>query len=98
MVQCMEAWFLADVPALETFFGAGFRSTSLAKRDDIENIPKNDVFNQLDSATRASKKGAYDKSRHSFDILAQIDPAQVIQCSPFAKQLVDTLRAHLIPL
>ena len=55
MVQCMEAWFLADVSALENFFGAGFKAASLAKRDDIEEIPKLDVFVQLESASRDSK-------------------------------------------
>ena len=42
MVQCMESWFLADVSALETFFGAGFKSAAIAKRNDIENISKKD--------------------------------------------------------
>ena len=50
MVQCMESWFLADVATLERFFGSGFKSRSIAKRDDIENIPKDDVYRQLKSA------------------------------------------------
>ena len=97
MVQCMESWFLADVSALEKYFGAGFRSTSLAIRSDIEKIPKSDVFDQLNTASRASRKSAYDKGRHSFDILAVINPEKVTQLSPFAKRLVDTLKDHLTP-
>ena len=97
MVQCMESWFLADVSALENYFGSGFRSKSIPKRNDIENIPKRDVFDQLNSASSDSRKGAYDKGNHSFDLLARIDPTQVTQSSPFAKRLVDTLRDHLIP-
>jgi hypothetical protein len=97
MVQCMESWFLADVSALAMFFGAGFKSTSIANRDDIENVPKKDVFNQLNSASSASRKGAYDKGRDSFDILARIDPEEVIKRSKFAKRLVNTLKGHLIP-
>lgn len=96
MVQCMESWFLADVPALEIFFGAGFRSNTLANRNDIENIPKKDVFAQLEAASRDSRKGRYRKGSHSFSLLKQIDPTKVIQRSPFAKRLVDTLKAHLI--
>ena len=97
MVQCMESWFLADVSALESFFGAGFRLASLPQRFDIENIPKRDVFSQLHSASRDSRRGAYDKGSHSFDILAQIDPEKVVQRSSFARQLVDTLKGLLIP-
>ena len=97
MVQCMESWFLADVSKLESFFGSGFRSTSLSKRDDIEKIPKDDVLSQLNSASRSSKRGSYRKGRHSFELLELIDPDKVIQHSRFAERLVDTLKAHLIP-
>ena len=97
MVQCMESWFLADVPALRDFFGAGFKESSLPKRNDIENVRKDDVLKQLESASRNSRKGTYHKGRHSFDILGQIDPAQVTERSCHARQLVDTLRAHFIP-
>lgn len=96
MVQCMESWFLADVAELGKYFGSGFRPQSIAKRNDIENIPKVDVLRQLKSASSNSKKSAYDKGRHSFEILSRIDPEKVIRRSPFAKRLVDTLKSHLI--
>ena len=96
MVQCMESWFLADISALQSFFGTGFRPPS--KRDDIENIPKQDVLSKLEAASRNSNKGPYHKGRHSFDILAQIDPEKVIQRSPFARKLVNTLKDHLISI
>lgn len=95
MVQCMESWFFADISALQRFFGTGFKSPP--KRDDIENIPKQDVLNGLATASRNSRKGQYHKGRHSFDILAQIDPEKVIECSPYAKQLVETLKKLLTP-
>ena len=98
MVQCMETWLLADVSGLETFFGPGFTATSLSKRDDIEKIPKNDVLNQLTTASRPSRKGTYHKGLHSFEILAQIDQEKVIQRSRFAKRLVETLKGHLNPI
>ena len=97
MVQNMESWFLADVSALESFFGTGFRSAAIPQRNDIERIPKDDVEEQLESASRGSNKRAYNKGRHSFDILARIDPEKVIRRSRFAKRLIDTLKRHLIP-
>ena len=96
MVQCMEAWFLADVESLKSYFGHGFRSAAIPQRNDIENIPKDDILNQLESASRRSKKRVYNKGSHSFEILAQIDPERVIECSWFAERLIDTLKAYLI--
>lgn len=96
MVQCMESRFLADVSTLESYFGPGFRPTAIPLRIDIERVPKSDVLKQLESASRESKKGSYHKGRHSFEILARIDPAEVTRRSPFAKRLIDTLKSHLI--
>jgi len=98
MVQCMESWFFADISALEMYFGSGFRSATIPQRSDIERIPKDDVVEQLESASRGSNKRAYNKGRHSFDILARIDPEKVIRRSRFAKRLIDTLKRHLIPV
>ncbi len=97
MVQCMETWFLADVSALEEFFGSGFRSSAIPPRSDIENISKSDVLRQLKAASSGSRKREYHKGNHSFEILARIDPASVIQRSPRAKLLIETLKSHLIP-
>ena len=93
MVQCMEAWFLADKDTLITYYGNGFNQNALPARQDIENIAKNDVLNGLKNATSSVSKGEYGKGQHSFDILAQIDPDKVIVASPQAKRLVDTLKA-----
>ena len=93
MVQCMEAWFFADRDTLAQFFGHGFRANALPNRPDVENIPKPDLYNALRGATRDSRKGEYGKGRHSFDLLAQLDPQKVTRASPYAKRLVDTLLA-----
>ncbi len=94
MVQCMEAWFLADKDSLAAYYGNNFKQNALPARPDIENIAKDDISNGLKNATRSGvSKGEYSKGRHSFDILAQIDPAKVVAASPHAKRLVDTLRA-----
>ncbi len=93
MVQCMEAWFLADKDNLAAFFGQQFNANALPTREDVENIVKPDLYTRLKNATRlCEKKGRYGKGRHSFDILAQIDPAKVMEVSPYAKRLIDTLR------
>jgi len=93
MVWCMEAWFIADRETLAAFFGQHFNANALPARNDVENISKSDLYDELENATRlCEKKGKYGKGRHSFDILAQIDPAKVMAASPSAKRLIDTLR------
>lgn len=82
MVQLMEAWFLADKPALTRFYSQGFHVGALPARMDIENIPKADVLRGLEQATRHSRtKGVYRKN-HGFGILADMNPALVAQASP----------------
>lgn len=91
MVQCMEAWFLADKEALSEFFGQDFNQKDLPARVEIEDIPKKDIDDRMKKATRHLQKGTYHKGRHSFAILAKLDPAKVTGASPHAKRLVYTL-------
>ena len=92
MVQCMEAWFLADKDGLAAYFGQGFNRNVLPGRREIEDVAKGDVLEGLKNATRQCKKGDYGKGRHSFDILERIDPAKVVDASPHASRLVETLQ------
>ena len=93
MVQCMEAWFLADRSCLATFFGPGFNPNALPGNQNIEEVAKSDVFDGLKMSTRQCRpKGEYGKGRHSFDLLSQIDPANVLAASPNARRMVENLR------
>jgi hypothetical protein len=92
MVQAMEAWFHADKAKVQEYFGQGFRLASLKSRTDIENIPKADLYDGMQMATRdCPKKGEYSKGQHSFEILALIDPAKVRTASPHAERLLNVL-------
>ena len=92
MVQCMEAWFLADQEGLAAFFGQGFDRNALPGHQGIEEVAKADVFNALKNATRDCRKGRYGKGRYSFDILEQIDVEKVLDASPHARLMVATLQ------
>ncbi len=92
MVQCMEAWFLADRDCLKKYFGQGFTETSLPGNTDVETIPKSSILQSLKMATRnSSKKGEYGKGKHSFDILGRIDPSKVRNVAPNADRLLKKL-------
>ena len=92
MVQVMESWFLADRDALSTFFGRRFQPNSLPGNPTTEEISKDEVLRGLANATRRTTKGAYDKGRHSFELIGAIDPGKVAAASPHARRLLDTLR------
>jgi Domain of unknown function (DUF4276) len=93
MVQVMESWFLADRDALKAFFGQGFKENSLpATNNALESTAKQQIYDALTLATKTCKtKAAYGKGEHSFKLLTKIDPAKVIQASPWAKRFVDEL-------
>ncbi len=97
MVQCMESWFLADKDTLVQYFGSGFNRNALPRRTDIEDISTQDVHRGLKNATRHSiSKDAYHKGRHSFAILAKLNPERVTDASPHAKRLVRTLVSNQV--
>ena len=96
MVQCMEAWFLADLQTLSRVFGNGFRPSALPRRADIEQIPKRELLGALENAARDSRtRRGYKKGRDSFELLEELDPEKVTAASPHAKRLVDVLKAKL---
>lgn len=101
MVQVMESWFLADRGALKNYFGADFKERKLPKGNQLEAIPKLQVFQGLKDATRecGRHKGyqseAYHKGRDSFEILGKIQPRLVARASPEALRFLTRLGAEV---
>lgn len=97
MAQVMEAWFLADKEALADYYGDGFTAGSLPARDNVELIPKRDIYDGLSRASRNTKtKGEYHKTRHGFDLLRAIDPAKVRKASAHAERLLTMMEARAV--
>lgn len=101
MVQSMETWFLADVQALETYFGSGFKKDKLKVQPVLEAMGKTMLMKQLADATAATKsKSQYHdrtKGEHSFEILAELDPEKVRKACPHAETLLSVLNKKLPP-
>jgi hypothetical protein len=91
MVQCMEAWFLADREALTEFYGPEFLAGSLPGQPNIEQIPKPALVPMLEHASQQSSKGPYHKTRHGFPLLALINPRWLRDASLHASRLFDVL-------
>jgi len=91
MVQCTEAWFLADATTLAAYYGAGFGRAALPANPNVEQVAKADVLDGLQRATAGTKRGKYLKTRDGFDLLARLDPAAVRGRSPYADRFCTTL-------
>jgi len=91
MAQTMEAWIVADPEVLNSYYGHGFQASSLPRRENLEEVSKQDVASALDRATQNTQKGRYHKIRHAQQLLEQIDSAKVRQRCAHCKRLFDTL-------
>lgn len=97
MVQVMESWFLADRDYLAAYFGDGFNPNALpSPQQNLEDVAKEDVEKALENSTRqCRKKGRYDKGKHSFELLEKLDAKSVVDASPHARRLVETIAAKM---
>jgi hypothetical protein len=91
MVQCMEAWFLADVETLRNYYGKEFRENAVRGNPRVEEIPKKDVIEALKAATRGTGKGPYHKTKHAPYLLRLIRPGLVKQASAHCRRLFESV-------
>jgi hypothetical protein len=83
MVRAMEAWIVADVDALQKYYGQGFNPAQLPARQNLEDEPKASLYSALSNATRnARTKGEYAKRRHAAELLPLLDVTKVARRCP----------------
>ena len=91
MVQVMETWFLADRNGLQTYFGDRFMANAIRQWPQLEEVPKETVFDTLEKATAGCSK-PYSKGKVATNLMAQIDPGLIEDACPHAKSLLARLR------
>ena len=91
MVQAMEAWIVADLQALRSFYGQGFQESAIPKANDVETIDKDRLLDSLKKASRSTQKGTYHKIRHAGRLLGRLDPATVRKRAGHCERLFATL-------
>jgi hypothetical protein len=95
MVQTMEAWFLADIDALNKFYNGGFKEDSLRQKlenyQNLEQVSKYNITKWLRSATDETSKGKYHKTQHAPKLLALLDVDKVRRAFPSCDRLFTTL-------
>src|SRR5271157_3310107 len=98
MAQAMEAWFVADLTALKTYYGKGFNEKPIPKRHNVEEIDRERLVNALIQASKNSSKGSYHKVRHGGRILAYLNEAAVRTRAPHYNRLVTLLEGLINPI
>lgn len=74
LVQCFETLLVTDRAAVEKILGGqGFRSKELPKHASLEQVAVDEILQCLADASGVKGK-KYQKGRHSFAILAVLDP------------------------
>ena len=91
MVQLMEAWLVADLNALKTYYGQEFKASATLKKSNVEQIEKTALIKSLQTATRKTRKGEYHKIKHAADLLAKIAPPKVRHAAFYCDRLFKVL-------
>ena len=94
MVECMEAWLIADRANLQKYYGVCFAMNALPQNNDLESVAKDNLYTALKRATK-NCKSEYHKTRHAFDILGKSDAALVRSRVSHCKRLFDVLAAQM---
>ena len=92
MVETMEAWFMADLEALEKYYGKDLKRNLLPRNPKVEDIPKEDLKKKLKAATPNRE---YHEIRHASDLLELIDVAKVRKAAPHCNHLFKTLENEI---
>ena len=96
MVQCMEAWFLADREKLAAYFGQRLDAQLLPKGNNVEAMSVEEVVDGLKRATKGKEPKKehtrmYGKVKDAVALLKVIRPAEVASKSPQCQRLIDKL-------
>ncbi len=101
MAQVMETWLVADVPALQRYYGQYFAANGLPRHADLEKVDKDRIFESLKTATERTQKGPYHKITHASKLLERIDAAAVrrrcTRCELLFRHVEDLLDEHWQP-
>jgi hypothetical protein len=87
MIQTMEAWIIADVDAVASYYGQHFLRNALPAAQDLEGVEKARIENTLKRATAKTQKKEYRKIRDAAALLRAIAPEIVRRRCPSCERL-----------
>ena len=95
MVPTMEAWVIADLQALQNFYGNGFNANPIPKNSNVEALDKLQIEKSLKAATIKTQKGEYHKIRHAPDILESLNVSLVRAKAQHCNRIFDILENEM---
>lgn len=95
MVQTMEAWIIADIDALQRFYGNKFDEKAIPITKNVETIDKSTLSARLKKATRNTSKGEYQKIKHAAKLLEMLNVDKVRQASSYCDRLFTILEEQI---
>jgi hypothetical protein len=90
MAQCMEAWFVADSEKFKEFYGP--KLGKLPPTQDVEEISKEKLLKDINTATKKTQKGEYHKINHVSTLFKLIRRQKVSERAPNCKRLLEFLQ------
>ncbi|RJP34559.1 MAG: DUF4276 family protein [Candidatus Omnitrophota bacterium] len=95
MVQTMEAWLIADIESLKTYYGQGFHESAIPKNPNVEQIDKKQIETALIQASQHTQKGRYNKIWHGAALLKMINPIVVRSKAEHCSRLFSTIHIEI---
>ena len=89
LVQCMEAWILADPEKIKEFYKKNFRENTLPRLPNLETEAKTSIYSKIAAATKDTQKGEYSEANnakitHASKLLGMIRPDLIsVRCPRF---------------
>ncbi len=85
------------VYSLAKYYGQGFKPNQIPGAANVETVPKAQLLQILENATRQTPKGVYGKISHGCQLLQRIAPAVVRGKAPHCDLLFKTLMEKMLP-
>ena len=81
---------------LKVYYGPKLHFKVIGNTQNVEHVPKPEVYRRLKAATKDTTKGTYNKVSHAPRLLEMLDANRVKQRAPHCQELFDAVLEKLV--